>query len=45
VISENRAGAGSAEGADAVAKAAKDGYTLPFDNISHSTNAACPSLR
>ena len=41
VLVENRTGAGSTIGADVVAKAPKDGYTLLFNNLSHSIN---PSL-
>ncbi|WP_052401975.1 Bug family tripartite tricarboxylate transporter substrate binding protein [Muricoccus aerilatus] len=37
---ENRSGAGSTVGSDAVAKAAPDGYTLLFNNISQATNPA-----
>lgn len=41
VLVENRTGAGSTIGADVVAKAPKDGYTILFNNLSHSIN---PSL-
>ena len=41
VLVENRTGAGSTIGADVVAKAPPDGYTLLFTNLSHSIN---PSL-
>ncbi|SHJ89016.1 Tripartite-type tricarboxylate transporter, receptor component TctC [Roseomonas rosea] len=41
VLVENRTGAGSTIGADVVAKAPRDGYTLLFNNLSHSIN---PSL-
>ncbi|WP_424814182.1 Bug family tripartite tricarboxylate transporter substrate binding protein [Roseococcus sp. YIM B11640] len=37
---ENRSGAGSTVGSDAVAKAAPDGYSLLFNNISQATNPA-----
>ena len=41
VLVENRTGAGSTIGAEVVAKASPDGYTLLFTNLSHSIN---PSL-
>ncbi|MBI0539424.1 tripartite tricarboxylate transporter substrate binding protein [Roseomonas sp. KE2513] len=37
---ENRSGAGSTVGSDAVAKAAPDGYALLFNNISQATSPA-----
>jgi tripartite-type tricarboxylate transporter receptor subunit TctC len=41
IVVENRAGANGVPGADAVAKAAPDGYTLMFHNLtSHVTNPA-----
>jgi tripartite-type tricarboxylate transporter receptor subunit TctC len=42
VVVENRAGAGGITGAEVVAKAAPDGYTLLVTSISHTIN---PSLR
>lgn len=42
VVIENRAGASGMIGADAVAKAAPDGYTVLFGT--NSTNAAAPAL-
>lgn len=38
VLVENRTGAGSTIGSEAVAKAPKDGYTLLFNNLSHAIN-------
>lgn len=40
LVVENRSGAGSTVGSDVVAKAAKDGYTLLFNNVSQATNPA-----
>jgi tripartite-type tricarboxylate transporter receptor subunit TctC len=40
LVVENRSGAGSTVGSDAVAKAPADGYTLLFNNISQATNPA-----
>jgi tripartite-type tricarboxylate transporter receptor subunit TctC len=42
VVIENRAGAGGITGAEAVARAAPDGYTLLVTSISHTIN---PSVR
>ncbi|MET0605465.1 MAG: tripartite tricarboxylate transporter substrate binding protein [Beijerinckiaceae bacterium] len=42
IVIENRAGASGMTGADAVAKAAPDGYTVLFGT--NSTNAAAPAL-
>ncbi|MBP0495467.1 Bug family tripartite tricarboxylate transporter substrate binding protein [Pararoseomonas indoligenes] len=38
VLVENRTGAGSTIGAEVVAKSGPDGYTLLFNNLSHSIN-------
>lgn len=40
MVIENRSGAGSTVGSDAVAKAAPDGHTLLFNNVSQATNPA-----
>ena len=40
MLVENRSGAGSTVGSDVVAKAARDGHTLLFNNVSHATNAS-----
>ena len=40
IVVDNRGGAGTAIGADIVAKSPPDGYTLMFTSVSYTTNAA-----